>query len=323
MMPRLEPPPTGTAGAAQDRADPRHRRIGHHDVGELLLQPEHRLERDIGGCPRRADHEAEIVDREISLRGLDIERHRQRDGREEHHQGQKRKAQHDPQRPRIERHHARQRALDDAVEPGRAGGRRRLDVMGADHRRDRQRHHGGNHDGKGQGQRKFPQQPADDAVHEDQRREGGDQRQADRQHREADLPGAFERRLIGPHAVFEVAVHVLDHDDGVVDHEADRDRQRHQRQIVDREAGKPHAGAGAGQRQRHRDAGRNRRRDPAQEREHHHHHQEWPSPAASTACPGRWRGWFRCDRPGSKSRRRRESIASVPGSAPARDRRYR
>ena len=146
--------------------------------------------------------------------------------------------------------------------------------MRADHRRDRQRHHGGDRNRKRQRQREFAEQPADDAVHEDQRREGGHQRQADREHGEADLLGALQRRRIGRHALLEIAVHVLDHDDGVVDHEADGDRQRHQRQIVDGEAGEPHPGAGAGQRQRHRDAGGNGRRGPAQEQEHHEHHQE-------------------------------------------------
>ena len=146
--------------------------------------------------------------------------------------------------------------------------------MGANHRRDRERHHSGNHDGKGQGQRKFPQQPADDAIHENQGRESRDQRQTDRQHRKTDLPGTFERRLIGPHPALEVAVHVLDHDDGVVDHETDRNRQRHQGKIIDRETGEPHAGAGPGQGQRHRDACRDGRRDPAQKREHHQHNEE-------------------------------------------------
>ena len=37
-------------------------------------------------------------------------------------------------------------------------------------------------------------------------------------------------------AAFHVADDVLDHDDRVVDHEADRDRQRHQREIVERVA---------------------------------------------------------------------------------------
>ncbi len=45
---------------------------------------------------------------------------------------------------------------------------------------------------------------------------------------------ADERRLQRRHALFHVADDVLDHDDGVVHHEADGNRQRHQREIVDR-----------------------------------------------------------------------------------------
>ena len=45
-----------------------------------------------------------------------------------------------------------------------------------------------------------------------------------------------ERRLHRRHAPLHVADDVLDHDDRVVDHEADRDGQRHQREIVEREA---------------------------------------------------------------------------------------
>ena len=41
-------------------------------------------------------------------------------------------------------------------------------------------------------------------------------------------------------AVLHVADDVLDHHDGVVDHEAGADRQRHQRQIVEAEAGEIH-----------------------------------------------------------------------------------
>ena len=62
------------------------------------------------------------------------------------------------------------------------------------------------------------------------------------------------------HALLQIAEHVLDHHDGVVDHEADRDRERHQREVVDREAGHPHQRAGAGERQRHGDAGGDGRR---------------------------------------------------------------
>ena len=46
---------------------------------------------------------------------------------------------------------------------------------------------------------------------------------------------------------------VLDHDDGVVDDEADRDRQRHQREIVEAVAELVEHREGADQRQRHGD----------------------------------------------------------------------
>ena len=75
-------------------------------------------------------------------------------------------------------------------------------------------------------------------------------------------------------ALFEIAEHILDHDDGIVDDETDADRERHQRQIVDREADRPHRSAGAGERQWHGDAGGNGGGAAAQEQEHHSHHQQ-------------------------------------------------
>ena len=64
----------------------------------------------------------------------------------------------------------------------------------------------------------------------------------------------FERGLQRRFALLDVARDVLDHDDGVVDHEAGRDRQRHQRQVVEAEAEQVHRAEGADQRQRHRQA---------------------------------------------------------------------
>ena len=49
---------------------------------------------------------------------------------------------------------------------------------------------------------------------------------------------AAQRRLERLFAVLHVADDVLDHHDGVVDHEAGADGQRHQRQIVEAEAGR-------------------------------------------------------------------------------------
>ena len=174
----------------------------------------------------------------------------------------------------VEADRARQHALDQPVEPGGGLARRLAHEVAADHRRHRQRHHGRHHDGEGERHREFAEQPADDAAHEQQRNEGGEQRDRDRYYGEADLAralqGGAQRRI----ALLQIAEHVLDHHDGVVDHEADRHHQRHQRQVVDREAGRPHRRAGAGERQRHRDAGGQRRRRAPQEHGHHQHHQQ-------------------------------------------------
>ena len=78
----------------------------------------------------------------------------------------------------------------------------------------------------------------------------------ERDHREADLLGAGERRVERLFAVLHVADDVLDHDDRIVDHEAGADGQRHQRKIVEREAAEPHHAERGDERQRQRHARR-------------------------------------------------------------------
>ena len=46
-------------------------------------------------------------------------------------------------------------------------------------------------------------------------------------------PAPLSAASIGAEAFLEMADDVLDHDHRIVDHEADRDRQRHERQIVE------------------------------------------------------------------------------------------
>ena len=62
------------------------------------------------------------------------------------------------------------------------------------------------------------------------------QRQGHGDDREDDLARADQRRLERRLALLDVAVDVLQHDDGVVDDQADRQHQGQQRQRVDREA---------------------------------------------------------------------------------------
>ena len=146
---------------------------------------------------------------------------------------------------------------------------KREHIIGAE----RQRHQRRNRDRRRDRQREFAEQPADDAAHQQERNEHRDQRAGDRQHGEADLARALERRLERRLAVLDVAIDVLHHHDGVVDHEADRDGQRHQRQVVEAEMHQIHRRERAGERQRHGHARNERRPEIAQEQQDHQHHQ--------------------------------------------------
>ena len=68
-----------------------------------------------------------------------------------------------------------------------------------------------------------------------------------------------------------MAVDIFEHDDRIVDDKADRDRQRHQRQIVEAVAEHVHHGEGTDKRQRHGNARDYRRPQAAQENENDHH----------------------------------------------------
>src|ERR1700754_814434 len=141
--------------------------------------------------------------------------------------------------------------------------------------RDRQRHHGADHDGGGQGDRELVYQTDEHVVAEDHRRKHRDQRKRDRYDREPYLPRADHGRLQDRKTQLHVPYDVLYHHDRVIDHETDREHQRDKRQGVERKIERPHREEGTGQRQRyahHRDQG-----GPGapQEEQHHqrdHHH---------------------------------------------------
>ena len=111
-------------------------------------------------------------------------------------------------------------------------------------------------------------------------------------------PAPLQRRLHRRHAVLDVAVDVLEHHDRVVDDEADRDRQRHQRQVVEAEADQVHHRGGAQQRQRHGDARDQRRRHVAQEDEDHQHDQRDGQHQRELDVAAPRRGSSACGRPG-------------------------
>ena len=139
----------------------------------------------------------------------------------------------------------------------------------AQHRRQRHRDDAGDDDRDHDGDGEFVQQPPDDAAHEQHGNEHGGERDGHGQDGEADFARAAQRRLIGRLALLDVAHDVLQHDDGVVDDEADGQRQRHQREIVEAEAERGHAGEGADDRDGQRERGNEGRRHRAQEQEDH------------------------------------------------------
>ena len=144
----------------------------------------------------------------------------------------------------------------------------------AQHRRQRQRHEHRGQDRDRHHHRELVEDAADDAAHQQHRDEHRHQRDRDRDDGEADLARALQRRLEGGQPILlHVAEDVLQHDDGVVDDEADGQRQPHQRDVVDGEAEQIHRAERGDQRDRHRDGGDDGRRHPAQEQEDHQHHQ--------------------------------------------------
>ena len=87
-------------------------------------------------------------------------------------------------------------------------------------------------------------------------------------------PISFEPRERRRHrvlALLHVPHDVLEHDDRVVDDEADRERQRHQRQVVEAVAEQVHRGERADDRRGQRQARDDRRREVPQEQEDHEH----------------------------------------------------
>jgi hypothetical protein len=91
---------------------------------------------------------------------------------------------------------------------------------------------------------------------------------------ETDFLAALEGRLHRRHAFFDMAIDVLEHDNGVVDHEPDRQHHRQQGQRVHGEAQRIHDRKRAEQRRRNGHHRNKRRPETAQEEEHHQDHQQ-------------------------------------------------
>src|SRR3954454_18286444 len=107
----------------------------------------------------------------------------------------------------------------------------------AHHRRQGERHHRRDEDRHCERHGELAEQAPDDVAHEKERYQHRNEREGERDDGEADLLRALERGLQRRLAGLDIACDVLDDDDGVVDHEAGGDHQRHQRKVIDRETG--------------------------------------------------------------------------------------
>jgi hypothetical protein len=237
------------ARAAGERHHRVHRRVVADDLHQLPQLVLHRLERDaLVGADAAVDL-ARVLLREEALGDAHEQEGVERDHQHQHQQHQPAGGQRPVQADLVGLLQPAEAAFGPAREaPWLALVRVAPQQPGAHHRRGGQRDQQRDHHRRRQRHRELAEQPAHLAAHEQQRDEHGDQRQADRQHGEADLARAAQRRLEAVHALLDVARGVLQHHDGVVHHEAGGHRQRHQRQVVEREAQHPHHAEGAQQR---------------------------------------------------------------------------
>ena len=148
-----------------------------------------------------------------------------------------------------------------------------LEHIGAHQRREGSRHYQREEDTDAGGDGEALEELPHDARHESRRCEHGQQGRRGRDNRQTDLIGRLDSCRIGRLAVAYVADNVLDLDDGVIDQNADGQRQRQQGHDVQRLAGQVHDPEGRNQRHGHGHRRDQRRPPVAQENEHHQHRQ--------------------------------------------------
>ena len=239
--------------------------------GQLVLA--HSLEGNV--LPRFGDAKelAGVFTGEKALGNDDKQRRRgeEDEARDEH--GQAAVAQDVLQAPIVGPQQAVEEPLGNGIDAAMLLVARRLDETAAQHRGEGQRHKARDehrhHDGHGE----LVEQPSQNTSHEEHRDEHRRQRQRHRNDRETDFARAFERRRERRFAGLHVPHDVLQHHDGVIHHEANRERQRHQREIVHAVAQQIHDGKGADNRHRQRQAGNDGGREIAQEQKDDQHHQ--------------------------------------------------
>ena len=134
-----------------------------------------------------------------------------------------------------------------------------LEYVGRHQRRQGARHQQREGDGNAGGQREGLEELPDDAGHEADGREDGDDGGGGGHDRQTDLVGRLQRGVVRRFSVAHVAHDVLDLHDRIVDQDADRQRQGQQGHHVQRLVQRAQDGEGRDQRHRHgngRDEGR-------------------------------------------------------------------
>ena len=112
-----------------------------------------------------------------------------------------------------------------------------------------------------------------DAAHERGRDKDRAKHERDRDQRAADFGHGFARGIARAQAVFDVMLDRFDDHDGVIDHDADREHDAEERDVVDRESESRHRRESADERNRNRDE-RNDRRAPGLEKDEHDENDE-------------------------------------------------
>ena len=160
--------------------------------------------------------------------------------RQEHGQHDGAVSQYPAESDAVETQHALKHPLQGAIEQAVAGGFHFPQEAAAQHGSEADRHHAGNQDGGADGHRELAEQAAQNARHEEDGNEDRGQRERHRDNREADFPGTRQRRRAWRFAMLDVADNVLQHDDGVVHHEAYGEDERHHGDVVDAEIQQVH-----------------------------------------------------------------------------------
>ena len=248
-------------GVLQDRAGELLLALSHGGIGHALRRLGDRLN-DTG-----------ILEREEPLRNDDVEQTGQEERGKRNQEDEGLAVQHPVEHAAIYFDDPVERPMAVALKRVLVGLGSRLEQLGAGHRHQRERNDGRYQDGDGQRDGEFAKQPANHVSHEEERDQHRNQRNRERDDGEPYLLRTTKRCLQGGVTLLEITGDVLDHDNGIVDHEPGGDGQGHQRKIVEAEAEQIHGPQCANQGQRNRKARDQCCARAAQEDEDHEHDQ--------------------------------------------------